>query len=159
MWVSFIFPKNLSVVVPLTIEIYYWTGITRNTDRHTHTHTQWLNLILYFRPLRCKFYPRERWFNSIFSLYPGVSGYQFYWGNFQWQTDVLFLVWREPPVCQTSQKSENGTYLIIYGPYGSKKTKSKNRFIYKGNNCCVLLLLLREVIVWVEFNSISNNFK
>ena len=38
---------NLSLIGPLTTEIYYRTGITRNTDsRHTDRQTHRLNLIL-----------------------------------------------------------------------------------------------------------------
>ena len=42
MWVSSISPLNLNLIGPQTMEIYYRTGITGNTDRHTHTdrHTQ-----------------------------------------------------------------------------------------------------------------------
>ena len=40
MWRFSDFPANLSLVGPLTIEIYYRTGITGNTDRCTDTQTE-----------------------------------------------------------------------------------------------------------------------
>ena len=43
MWVYSIFPPNLSLIGPLTMEIYYKTGIA-GTDTQTDTHT--LKLIL-----------------------------------------------------------------------------------------------------------------
>ena len=43
MWVFSTSPSNLNLIGQLTTEIYYWTGITGNTDTqtdtHTHTHT------------------------------------------------------------------------------------------------------------------------
>ena len=62
--------------------------------------------------LCCEFYPRERYFTSISSLYPGVSGYQFYLGSFQGQIDVLSWGWWQPPVSQMLQKSEIGSDLM-----------------------------------------------
>ena len=48
MWVySYFSLPSLSLIGPLTTEIYYRTGITGNTERHTHTHTQRLNLTLF----------------------------------------------------------------------------------------------------------------
>ena len=46
MWVYLISPPSLSLIGPLTMDIYYRTGITENTDRQTdrqtdtQTHTQ-----------------------------------------------------------------------------------------------------------------------
>ena len=40
MWVTTIFPPNLSFIIPLTTEMFYRTGITGNTDRHSHTQRQ-----------------------------------------------------------------------------------------------------------------------
>ena len=40
MWVSSTSPPNLSLISPLTTEIYYWTGITGNAHRQTHTETE-----------------------------------------------------------------------------------------------------------------------
>ena len=37
MWVSSISPQNLSLIGPLTMEIYYQTGITGKTIIHTET--------------------------------------------------------------------------------------------------------------------------
>ena len=46
MWVSSTSPLNLSLIGPLTTEIYYWTGITGitniYTDRRTETHRDWI---------------------------------------------------------------------------------------------------------------------
>ena len=35
MWVYSVSPPSLSLIGPLTTEIYYWTGITTQTDRQT----------------------------------------------------------------------------------------------------------------------------
>ena len=35
MWVSFIIPPNLSLIIPLAMEIWYSTGIPGITDKHT----------------------------------------------------------------------------------------------------------------------------
>ena len=44
MWVFSTTPPNLSLIGLLTTEIYYWIGITGNTDTQTHrqtnTHTE-----------------------------------------------------------------------------------------------------------------------
>ena len=37
MWKSSISPSNLSLIGQLTSEIYYRTGITGKTDKHTET--------------------------------------------------------------------------------------------------------------------------
>ena len=68
MWVhvSSISPTNMSLISPLTTNIYCRTGITGNTDRqrirqadrqtnthtHTHTHTRTPNLILYLSKIQ-----------------------------------------------------------------------------------------------------------
>ena len=46
---------------------------------------------------------------SLINIKYQISGYQFYWGSFQRQTDVVSWGWCEPPVSQTSQKSEIGS--------------------------------------------------
>ena len=39
MWVSSFSPPNLSLIGPLTTEIYYQTGIPGNTDKQTESDT------------------------------------------------------------------------------------------------------------------------
>ena len=58
-------------------------------------------------------------------LYPGVSGYQFYWGRFP-ATDWRPVLWVVRATCQPNV-TEIGDWLRPYEPYGSKIKKKKRK--------------------------------